>query len=45
MDYNIKPLGRVCSATGQALMPGSTCYSALVFENGKLARLDFSEEA
>jgi hypothetical protein len=45
MDYNIKPLGRTCSVSGQPLAPGSSCYSALVLENGKLARVDFAEES
>lgn len=44
MDYNIKPLGRTCSASGEPLAPGSSCHSVLVLENGKLARLDFSVE-
>lgn len=41
MEYNIKPIGRTCSGTGQTLAPGAACYSALVLENGKLVRLDF----
>ncbi|MFK7819554.1 MAG: hypothetical protein AB8G99_12620 [Planctomycetaceae bacterium] len=44
MDYNIKPLGRTCSRTGEPLAPGSLCYSALVLEQGELVRQDFSEE-
>jgi hypothetical protein len=44
MDYNIKPLGRTCSQTGDQLAPGSSCYSVLVLEQGNVVRLDFSEE-
>lgn len=45
MDYNVKPLGRTCSASGQPLAPGSSCYSVLVLENGDLVRVDYSSEA
>lgn len=44
MDYNVKPIGRTCSASGDPLVPGSRCRSVLVVENGKLQRLDFSED-
>lgn len=43
MDYQLKPLGKTCAATGEELAPGSVCYSALVEENGQLLRLDYSE--
>lgn len=42
-EYNIKPLGRTCAGTGQALQPGSVCRSVLVEQDGELLRLDFSE--
>ena len=45
MDYNIRPLGKNCSASGEPLTPGSACFSVLVMENGKLVRLDFNEDS
>jgi hypothetical protein len=42
-DYDIRPLGRKCSATGTDLVPGSVCHSVLVEREGKLVRLDYSE--
>ena len=44
MDYNVKPIGKTCAATGHELVPGATVYSVLVEEQGQLTRLDFSEE-
>lgn len=44
MDYQIKPLGKLCSVTGKPLAPGSTCRSALVEQNGQLMRIDYSQE-
>lgn len=43
-DYNVKPMGRTCAATGQELAPGSLCHSVLVEKNGDLLRFDYSEE-
>lgn len=42
-DYNVKPVGRTCAGTGQELVPGTLCHSALVESNGELLRLDYSE--
>ncbi|MEX0727761.1 MAG: hypothetical protein WEB58_05400 [Planctomycetaceae bacterium] len=44
MDYNVKPIGKTCAATGRELTPGGTVYSVLVEQQGQLTRLDFSEE-
>jgi hypothetical protein len=44
MDYQLKPLGKTCTATGKPLLPGSTCRSALVERNGQMVRLDYSLE-
>lgn len=44
MDYHLKPLGKVCAATGKPLVPGSLCHSVLIEKDGSLTRLDFSEE-
>lgn len=43
MDYNIKPVSKVCAGTGEPLEPGSTCWSVLVESDGKLVRQDYSE--
>jgi hypothetical protein len=45
MDLHFKPPGRTCAATGDDLVPGAECFSALVERGGQLVRLDFSAEA
>lgn len=45
MDYHLKPIGRTCAATGKELEPGTLCHSVLVEREGRLERLDFSDEA
>lgn len=45
MEYQFKPVSKTCHASGNLLEPGSTCYSVIVEENGKLTRLDYSSEA
>jgi len=45
MDYHVKPLGKICAATGKPLAPGSTCHSVLMEKEGNLVRLDFSADA
>lgn len=42
-DYNVKPMGRTCAATGQELVPGSLCHSVLIEKHGEFLRLDYSE--
>jgi hypothetical protein len=44
MDYQIKPPGKLCAATGKPLAPGTECRSVLVEQNGQLVRLDYSPE-
>ena len=44
MDYQIKPIGKTCAASGDALEPGAKCHSALVQDNGHFVRLDFRPE-
>ena len=44
VDYRLRPLSTVCSATGQPLVPGSTCVSVLVEEDGRFQRYDYAEE-
>lgn len=45
MEYSIRPIGRVCAATGQELSAGAVCRSALVARDGRLERLDFLASA
>jgi hypothetical protein len=44
MDYHLKPVGRTCTATGEVLAPGSTCYSVVVDQRGQLVRMDYSAD-
>ena len=44
MDFNIRPISRVCAATGESLVAGSTCWSVLVEEEGRMVRHDYSLE-
>lgn len=45
MDFNIRPLGKTCAATGAALRGGEICWSVLVEREGRLVRMDYSAEA
>lgn len=45
MDYQLKPLGKSCAATGQPLAPGSVCHSVVIERDGQFVRLDYSPEA
>jgi hypothetical protein len=42
VDYQFRPIGKKCAATGADLVPGSECHSVLVEREGELQRLDFS---
>ncbi|MBI3863989.1 MAG: hypothetical protein HY290_19060 [Planctomycetia bacterium] len=44
MEYQFRPIGKKCAATGEDLAPGSLCHSVLVERNGELVRLDYSEQ-
>jgi hypothetical protein len=44
MEYQIKPPGRVCAASGQPLVPGSSCHSVVLERDGQLVRLDYAAE-
>lgn len=44
-DYEIRPIGKKCAATGEDLVPGSVCHSVLMERDGKLIRLDYAESA
>lgn len=43
MDYQIRPLGKQCAATGKALEPGARVYSVILDHEGELVRADYSE--
>ncbi|MEZ6122146.1 MAG: hypothetical protein R3C49_03090 [Planctomycetaceae bacterium] len=45
MDYNIRPVSKVCCETGQPFAAGESCWSVLTEVNGKLVRQDYSEAA
>jgi hypothetical protein len=44
MDFNIRPLGKTCAATGQPLESGQQCWSVLIEREGRLVREDYSAE-
>lgn len=44
-DYQIQGPTRKCSVTGRELLPGERFYTALLEEQGKLVRRDYSAEA
>jgi hypothetical protein len=45
MDYQLKPIGKICAHTGAKLLPGDGCYSAVVPKGSEWERVDFSREA
>lgn len=45
MEYHVKPIGKVCAATGAPLEPGSIVYSVLVEQEGETLRLDYRPES
>jgi hypothetical protein len=45
MDYQLKPIGKTCAQTGQKLLPGDVCYSAVVAKGNEWERIDFSRDA
>jgi len=45
MDFNIRPISKVCASTGEPLVAGTNCWSVLVEVDGKLTRQDYSDEA
>ena len=44
VEYQFRPIGKKCAATGEDLVPGSECHSVLIEREGELQRLDFSEK-
>lgn len=44
MEYQLRPLGKVCAGTGKPLAPGSVCISVLIDRGEEQQRLDFSKE-
>ena len=45
MEFNIRPLGKTCAATGQPLSSGQRCWSVLFEREGRLVREDYSDES
>ncbi len=45
MDYQIRPLGKSCAATGQEFAPGQRVVSVVIERDGAHERLDYSEES
>ncbi len=45
MDYHVKPIGKVCAATGKPLTPGAVVYSVLAERAGETVRLDYEPTA
>ncbi len=45
MDFNIRPISKVCSSTGEPLVPGERCWSVLVEIDGRLVRQDISSKS
>ncbi len=41
VDYQFGSPAKICAASGQPLLPGAECVSALVEQGGRLVRLDF----
>ncbi len=44
MEFQIRLLGRTCTATDKPLAPGDLVHSVLVEQDGEQRRLDFSDE-
>jgi hypothetical protein len=44
VEYQFRPIGKKCAATGQELAPGELCHSVVVERDGELVRLDYSEQ-
>lgn len=42
MEYQFRPIGKKCAATGADLVPGTLCHSVLIEQDGQLQRLDYS---
>ncbi|MEQ9406725.1 MAG: hypothetical protein RIK87_03325 [Fuerstiella sp.] len=42
MDFNVRPISKVCAETGEPLVPGEKCWSVLREIDGKIVRLDYS---
>lgn len=45
MDFNVRPVAKTCTATGEELQPGRPCWSVLIEQDGRIIRQDFSEES
>ena len=45
MEFNVRPVSRICADTGQELTPGKPCWSVLVEEDGRVVRHDYCADA
>ncbi len=45
MDFNVRPVSKICTASGQELPLGRPCWSVLIEQDGRIVRQDFSEES
>jgi hypothetical protein len=45
MDFNVRPVAKICASSGQQLLPGHACWSVLVEQDGRVVRQDYSEES
>ena len=45
MDFNVRPVGKLCAASGQELPSGRPCWSVLIERDGQIVRQDYSEDA
>jgi len=45
MDFNVRPVAKICASSGQELPPGHPCWSVLIEEDGRVVRKDYSEES
>lgn len=45
MDFDIRPVAKICASSGQKLLPGHACWSVLIEEDGRVVRHDYSEES
>ena len=44
MDFNVRPVGRLCAVSGQELSAGQSCWSVLIERAGQIVRQDYSNE-
>lgn len=45
MDFDVRPVAKICNSSGQKLLPGHACWSVLIEQDGRVVRQDYSEES